>query len=59
MDFDREHDARVRAAAFDWLAGQASIYGETFFLVICSERVSGLMECAFLWLVYRELSSRP
>ena len=28
MDFDREHDARVRAAAFDWLAGQVSVYGD-------------------------------
>lgn len=26
MDFDRNHDARVRGAAFDWLAGQVAIY---------------------------------
>ena len=26
MDFDRDHDARVRGGAFDWLAGQVSIY---------------------------------
>ena len=28
MDFDRNHDARVRGAAFDWLARQVSIHGE-------------------------------
>lgn len=28
MDFDRNHDARVRAAAFDWLAKQVSIHGD-------------------------------
>ena len=28
MDFDRDHDARVRGAAFDWLAGQVSIHGD-------------------------------
>ncbi len=28
MDFDRDHDARVRTAAFEWLARQAEIHGE-------------------------------
>ena len=28
MDFDRDHDARIRAAAFEWLARQTDIYGE-------------------------------
>ena len=28
MDFDRNHDARVRGAAFDWLARQVSIHGD-------------------------------
>ena len=28
MDFDRNHDARVRGAAFDWLARQVSTHGE-------------------------------
>ena len=28
MDFDSNHDARVRGAAFDWLAGQVSAHGE-------------------------------
>ena len=28
MDFDRNHDQRVRAAAFDWLARQVSIRGD-------------------------------
>ena len=28
LDFDRNHDARVRGAAFDWLANQVSINGE-------------------------------
>ena len=28
MDFDRNHDARVRAAAFDWLSTQVSIHGD-------------------------------
>ena len=28
MDFDRNHDASVRAAAFEWLSGQVSIHGE-------------------------------
>lgn len=26
--FDRDHDARVRAAAFDWLARQVDLHGE-------------------------------
>ena len=28
MDSDREHDARVRGAAFEWLARQVSIHGD-------------------------------
>ena len=28
MDFDRDHDARVRAAAFEWLAVQVANHGE-------------------------------
>ena len=28
MDFDRDHDHRVRGAAFDWLAKQVSIQGD-------------------------------
>ena len=28
VDFDRNHDARVRGAAFDWLARQVSIHGD-------------------------------
>ena len=28
MDFDRDHDAKVRGAAFDWLARQVSIHGD-------------------------------
>ena len=28
VDFDRNHDAKVRGAAFDWLARQVSIHGE-------------------------------
>ena len=28
MDFDRDHDARVRAAAFEWLAVQVDTHGE-------------------------------
>ena len=28
MEFDRQHDARVRAAAFDWLTSQVSIHGD-------------------------------
>ena len=28
LDFDETHDARVRGAAFDWLARQVSMYGE-------------------------------
>ena len=28
MEFDRNHDAKVRGAAFDWLARQVSIHGE-------------------------------
>lgn len=28
MDFDRDHDARVRAAAFEWLVRQTDIHGE-------------------------------
>ena len=28
MDFDRNHDARVRGVAFDWLARQVSMHGE-------------------------------
>ena len=28
LDFDRNHDARVRGAAFDWLAKQVASYGE-------------------------------
>ncbi len=28
MDFDRNHDQRARAAAFDWLARQVSIHGD-------------------------------
>ena len=28
MDFDRDHDARVRAAAFEWLIVQVAIHGE-------------------------------
>ena len=28
MDFDRNHDARVRTAAFDWLARLASLHGD-------------------------------
>ena len=28
MDFDQNHDARVRGAAFDWLAKQVSIHGD-------------------------------
>ncbi len=28
MDFERNHDARVRAAAFEWLARQVSIHGD-------------------------------
>ena len=26
--FDRSRDARVRAAAFEWLAGQVAIHGD-------------------------------
>ena len=28
MDFDRDHDARVRAAAFEWLTVQVATHGE-------------------------------
>ena len=28
MDFDRHHDARLRGAAFDWLAQQVSMHGD-------------------------------
>ena len=28
VDFDRNHDARVRTAAFDWLARQISLHGD-------------------------------
>ncbi len=28
MDFDRNHDQRVRTAAFEWLAAQVSIHGD-------------------------------
>ena len=28
MDFDPNHDERVRAAAFDWLARQVSLHGD-------------------------------
>ena len=28
MDFDRDHDTRVRSAAFDWLTRQVSIHGD-------------------------------
>ena len=28
MDFDRDHDARVRSAAFDWLGRQVSMHGD-------------------------------
>ena len=28
MDFDRNHDTRVRGAAFDWLSKQVSIHGD-------------------------------
>ena len=28
MDFDRNHDQRARAAAFDWLAKQVSLHGD-------------------------------
>ena len=28
MEFDRQHDARVRAAAFDWISSQVSIHGD-------------------------------
>ena len=28
MDFDRNHDARVKGAAFGWLAKQVSIHGD-------------------------------
>ena len=30
MDFDRDHDARVRAAAFEWLTRQAVIHEKAF-----------------------------
>ena len=28
MDFDRDHDTRVRSAAFDWLTRQVSIHDD-------------------------------
>ena len=28
MNFERDHDARVRSAAFDWLTEQVSVYGD-------------------------------
>ena len=28
MDFDRDHDARIRGAAFEWLARQVMLHGE-------------------------------
>ena len=37
MDFDRNHDARVRAAAFDWLAEQVSLQGDVLPRYILSE----------------------
>ena len=30
MDFDRDHDQKVRAAAFEWLGRQVSIHGDVF-----------------------------
>ena len=37
MDFDRNHDARVRAAAFDWLAEQVSLQGDVLPRYLLSE----------------------
>ena len=28
VDFDGDHDASIRAAAFDWLAAQVAIHGD-------------------------------
>ena len=30
MDFERDHDARIRAATFEWLARQAGVYVDAF-----------------------------
>lgn len=37
MDFDRNHDARVRATAFDWLARQVEFHGEVVPRSVLSE----------------------
>jgi hypothetical protein len=35
--FDRMQDARIRAAAFEWLSGQVSIHGDVLQRTILSQ----------------------
>ena len=37
MDFSRDHDARVRRAAFDWLASQVSLHGDVIARTILAQ----------------------
>ena len=58
VEFNRNHNAKVRAAAFQWLSGLVSIH-EIPFLVPFSRRVSNLTDNGCILSALRESSNPP